>query len=284
MILAISRVVRAVVPLGRRTISPSNDKTFDVSWQEGERPFGIASVPAQAIGVSRGVLTAVAPAWADPTGGVIVTGVAFAGVGVGVVPVWGGAVGVRAGLVGVRAAVVAETEWAAVAVLAVAGIGVSGLDVPRGVAAGVSPGIALAVVAAVPFGVTVTVPPGAGLPNGVPFGVAVTVLAGVGLVRIAGIVIGAEPGASWRSAPTVVPPCLGAVLPTSAATGRRATTSTAVMAPIARTKTSPVAPTTRPQRIGRRTRCGEMTTRSIAPVCGLKRVWMRARARWSEWL
>jgi hypothetical protein len=237
-----------------------------------------------AAGVSPGVLTAAVPAWADPIGGVMVSGVAFAGVGVDVVPVCGVAVGVRAGAVGVRAAVVAAIEWAAVAVLAVAGIGVSGLDVLRGVAAGVSPGIALAVVAAVPFAVTVIVPPGVGLVDGVPCGVAVTVSVGVGLVRVAGIVIGAEPGASWSSVPTVVPPCWGAVLPTSAATGRRATTSTAVIVPIARTKTSPVAPATRPQRIGRRTRCGEMTTRSIAPVCGLKRVWMRARARWNEWL
>jgi hypothetical protein len=231
-------------------------------------------------------LAAVVGAGGDGAGAVGVVGDDFAAVAVGVVPVCGVAVGVWAGGGAVWAAAVgvAPGERMLVAVLAGTWLAVPVIGVPFGVAAGVSASVGRAGIVPVPFGVIVTVPPGVGLVDGVPFGVAVMVPAGVGLVRIVGMVIGAAPGAFWRSVPTVVSPCWGDVLPTSAATGRRAATSTTVIAPIARTKTSAATPATLPQRIGRRMRCGRMTTRSIAPVCGLKRVWMRARARWSEWV
>jgi hypothetical protein len=67
-------------------------------------------------------------------------------------------------------------------------------------------------------------------------------------------------------------------LPTSAATGLRATTSTTVIVPSTMSKTSAAALATTSQRIGRRVRGGRMTIRSICPVYGLRRVRIVARA------
>ena len=115
----------------------------------------------------------------------VACGVGVAPVGVVVVVIRAETVGVWAAMVGVE--VTERVPVVALTVFAAAWVG--------------------ALMLGVPFSGTVGVPPGVALVGGVPFGVAVIALPAVVPVGIVGIAIGADPGALWISAPTVVPPC-----------------------------------------------------------------------------